>query len=158
MGTALRDFFTVLAGTAGVLGVVYIGLVLLFGQVWIDANALVIFTHGFYLLLVPPAIWMFRFRPELQSEFRSPTVKAVLDGGILVTEPCPWMGYRATVSVFKIQDDVEMLVFSAYVLNIQSNKLVQISPTHSWESQVDIGQLRASRDKLLIKPGHVYEQ
>ena len=122
----LKDFLVVLAAVASVLGVIYIGMTLTLGQLWIDTNANLVFLHGVYWLLIPPSIWMFRYRPSGQAGFQSPKVKVILDDGMIIAEPCEWMGHRTTVSVFKFQDDVEQFVFLAYVVNIQTNKLVQI--------------------------------
>ncbi len=157
MPTPLKEFLTVLVGTTGVLGVIYIGLSLTLGQDWIDTNAMFVFVNGVYWLLIPPLVWMVRFRPAAQFGFRSPKVKVILEDGKIITEPCEWMAYRTAVSVFKFQDDVEQFVFSAYVFNIQSNKLVQLVPISSAEVDFDVGKLKEMKEKLLIKPGHMHE-
>lgn len=157
MPLPLKDFLVVLAAVASVLGVIYIGMTLTLGQSWIDTNANLVFLHGVYWLLIPPAIWMVRYRPTIQAGFQSPKVKVILDNGMIVAEPCEWMAHRTAVSVFKFQDEVEQLVFSAYVVNIQSNKLVQLLPISAEGHGYDVSKLREIREKLLIKPGHLHE-
>ncbi len=156
MPVYLRDFLIVLAGTSSVLGAGYVFMLLTLGQLWVDSNASVIFAHALYWLLLPPVIWMVRFRPSDRSGFRSPRVKIILPDGVIITEPCEWMGYRTSVAVFKLQDDVEQLVFSAYVSNIQQNKMVQLMQI-SGGRDVDVSKLNEIRDKILIKPGQHYE-
>lgn len=155
MPARLKDFLIVLAGTSSLLGIIYIGLTLTFGQTWISSNATMVFVNGLYLLLIPPFVWMVRFRPEDASGFSSPKVKVILDDGTIITEPCGWLSYRTTVSVFKLQDDVEQFVFPAYVINIQSNKLIQLTSISSTEDEIDAVELREMKEKLLIKPGHL---
>lgn len=155
MPVPLRDFFIVLTGSAGVLGVVYLGITLIFGQTWIDSNALAIFTHGLYWLLIPPAVWAVRFRKEDQLGFISPKIKMVMDNGLIITEPCEWMGHRTALSVFKMQDEVEIFQFSAYVVNVQSNSIIQIFPIQGDEDPIDINHLRENKEKIIFKPGQM---
>jgi len=157
MPDRLRDFLIVLVGASSVLGVVYIGLTLTFGQPWISSNATMIFVNGLYWLLIPPFIWMVRYRPEEKRGFLSPKVRIILDDGNLITEPCNWMAYRTAVSVFKFQDEVEQFICLAYVVNIQSNGLIQLQPIASRNGKYEVSKLREIREKLLVKPGHLHE-
>ena len=149
---SLRDFLVVLAGSASVLGIVYLGMSLTLGTSWTEANAITIFTHGVYWLLLPPAVWAVRRHPA-KAGFQSPRIKVIMDDGLVITEPCDWMGHGIIVAVFKVQDDVELFEFSAYVVNIQSNMLVQIRPDQREEQGFDIATLKREKEKLIFKPG-----
>lgn len=158
MPVPLKEFLIVLAGSASVIGAIYIGMTLILGQSWVDTHASLVFLNGVYGLLIPPLVWMVRYRPNGQTGFQSPKVKVILDDGLIIAEPCEWMGHRTAVSVFKLQDDVELFVFSAYVVNIQSNKLVQLRPILLEAAAYDVANLNEIKEKLLIKPGHLHEQ
>ena len=153
----IKDFFVVLVGTATIIGVIYLGISLVFDQVWIDTNANMIFVNGIYWLLIPPIVWTIRSRYREEGEFRSPKVKVILDNGNIITSNCNWMAYRMVVSVFKIQEEVEHFVFSAYVFNIQDNKLIQLQPIAYDGENNEISKLKEIKDQLLIKPGQMYE-
>lgn len=151
----LKTFLGVLAASASVLGILYVGLVLTLGQSWVDANAALVFTHGLYWLVIPP---IFAVAIPAQKEgtgFHSPAIKKVMDDGLLIVEPCEWLGHRTGVAVFKVQDDVELFVFAAQVINIQSNKLVQLQPITQDSEPLDPVKLREIKEKLLIKPGRI---
>jgi hypothetical protein len=150
---SLKTFAAVLAASASVLGIVYVGLVLTLKQVWVDANAALVFTHGFYWLLFPPIFAILFTAQKVATGFHSP--KKIMDDGLLIVEPCEWLGHRTGVAVFKVQDDVELYVFSAQVVNIQSNKLVQLQPILPDSEPLDPVKLREIKEKLLIKPGQV---
>lgn len=158
MHVTLGEFLKILAGTASVLAIIFIGLSLTFGETWITANAGYIFLNGLYLLVIPPCLWILRRRPENEAGFHSPKVKFILESGIIVTEPCEWLGYRTAVSVFKFQDEVEHFVFAAFVINIQSNGLVQLQPIYTDASKQEISRIKEIKDILLIKPGHVHDR
>ncbi len=151
----LKMFLAVLAASASVLGIVYIGLVLTLGQPWIDANAALVFTHGVYWLLIPPVISVATLAQKETTGFHSPKIKKIMDDGLLIVEPCDWLGHQTGVAVFKVQDDVELFVFSAQVINIQSNKLVQLQPIGRESEKIDPVRIREIKEKLLIKPGRI---
>lgn len=89
----------------------------------------------------------------MKAGFQSPKIKVIMDDGLIITEPCDWMGHGVIVTVFKVQDDVELFEFSAYVVNIQSNMLVQIRSDHREKQPVDIDTLKRDKEKLIFKPG-----
>jgi hypothetical protein len=155
MSAALKTFLGVLAASASVLGIVYVGLILTFGQAWVDSNAALVFTNGLYWLLFPPIIFVSIFGQKETSGFHSPTIKKVMDSGLLIVEPCEWLGHGTGVAVFKVQDDVELFEFAAQVINIQSNKLVQLQPIMQDSEPFDPVKFREIKEKLLIKPGRI---
>lgn len=155
MPVPLKTFSKVLAASASVLGIVFIGLILTLGQKWIDENAALVFTHGLYLLLIPPLYALASASRNEGVGFHSPKIKKVMDDGLLIVEPCEWLGHRTAVAVFKVQDDVELFVFAAEVLNIQSNKLVQLQPISPESEPLDPAKIREIKEKLLIKPGRI---
>jgi hypothetical protein len=155
--SGLRDFLIVLAGAASVVGICYVGMTLLKGQEWIDSNADLILAHELNWLLIPPGVWFFRYQPNADSGFTSPKVKVVLNNGSLVTEACDWMGLRTSVSVFQVQDDVEILMFPACVVNIHSNKLVQLVPITDGLALGIVDKLQSIKKDFLIKPGQLHE-
>ena len=157
MNSRLRDFLIVLAGTASTIAAIYLLMSLIVSEQWIESNSLIIFTHGLYLLLLPPLLWAVRYRPSSDNGFVPPRVRLILENGSIITEPCEWLGYRTTVSVFKMQEDVEMYVFEAYVSNIQANKLVQLAPIEKSFEPEAINTLKSIKAHLLIKPGHIHE-
>jgi hypothetical protein len=143
-----------LAATAGVVGVVYIGLILTLGQAWIDSNAGLVFTNGVYLLLIPPMMIFVAITAQKKaSGFHSPTIKKIMEDGLLIVEPCEWLGYGTAVAVFKVQDGVELFEFAARVINVQSNKLVQLKPIMQDSEPFNCVKFREIKEKLLIKPG-----
>lgn len=156
MPPSLKTFLTVLAATAGFLSFVYLGLGLTLKQTWIDANAALVFTHGLYWLLIPPALaTCFRDKKEATG-FHSPAIKKIMDDGLVIVEPCEWLGHGTWVTVFKVQDDVELFVFAAEVINIQTNKLIQLKQiTEDSDPLLDPEKLREIKEKLLIKPGRI---
>lgn len=149
----LKSFLTVLAATASILGIVYVGLVLTLKQTWIDANAALVFTHGLYWLLIPPVFAVSIRAQKEATGFHSPAIKQIMDDCLMIVEPCEWLGHRTAVTVFKVQDDVELFVFAAQVINIQSNKLIQLQPITEDSEPLDPMKLREIKEKLLIKPG-----
>lgn len=152
---AVKTFLVVLAASASVLGIVYIGLILTFSQDWVDSNAALVFTNGIYWLLFPP---FFAVAVSVQKEtsgFHSPSIKKIMESGLLIVEPCEWLGHGTAVAVFKVQDDVELFEFAAEVINIQSNKLVQLKPILQDSEQFDPVKFREIKEKLLIKPGRI---
>lgn len=155
MPVSLKTFLTVLAASASVLGIVYVGLVLTLGQVWVDTNAALVFTHGLYWLLIPPVFAISMHAQKEATGFHSPAIKKIMDDGLLIVEPCEWLGHRTGVAVFKVQDDVELFVFAAQVINIQSNKLVQLQPIIQDSEPLYPVRLREIKEKLLIKPGRI---
>jgi hypothetical protein len=152
---ALKTFLAVLAASASVLGIVYIGLILTVGQAWVDTNAVLVFVNGLYWLLIPPIFAVSISAQKETSGFHSPTIKKILDNGLLLVEPCEWLGHGTGVAVFKVQDDVELFEFAAQVINIQSNKLVQLQPIIQDSVPFDPVKFREIKEKLLIKPGRI---
>lgn len=152
MPKSLKEFLAVLAGTASVLGLVFIGIVLTLGQGWVDGNSALILTHGIYLLLLPPGLWAVRRNPE-KSDFESPAVKKVLENGILLLAPCGWMGHQTAVAIYKIEDDVELFLATGRVHNIQSNGLVQVKIVAEDESRLQTARISEIKSNLRIKPG-----
>lgn len=155
MTAPLKMFFVVLAASASVLGIVYIGMILTLGQAWVDNNAALVFTNGLYWLLIPPVYAAASSRLSNKAGFHSPKIKKVLEDGLMIVEPCEWLGHRTAVAVFKVQDDVELFEFAAQVINIQSNKLVQLKPIWPDSDPLDPVKLRETKEKLLIKPGRI---
>lgn len=155
MPALLKTFLTVLAATASVLAIVFVGLVLTLGQAWVDDNSALVFTHGLYLLLMPPLYALASASQKDGVGFHSPKIKKVMDDGLLIVEACEWLGHGTAVTVFKNQDDVELFVFAAKVINIQSNKLVQLQPIPTETEPLDPTKTREIKEKLLIKPGHI---
>ena len=151
----LKAFLTVLAASASVLGAVYLGLVLTFGQAWIDANKALVFTNGLYWLLIPPVFAVSIPKQKIGTSFHSPKIIKIIDNGLLIVEPCEWLGHGTGVSIYKVQEDVELFVFGAQVINIQSNKLVQLQPIVENAESFEISKLREIKEKLLIKPGRI---
>ena len=151
----LKTFLAVLAASASVLGIVFVGLVLTLGQGWVDANAALVFTNGLYWLLIPPIFAVAIPAQKEATGFHSPTIKKIMDDGLLIVEPCEWLGHGTGVAVFKVQDDVELFVFAAQVINVQSNKLVQLQPILQDSEPLDPVKLREIKEKLLIKPGRI---
>lgn len=151
----LGIFLKVLAASASVLGIVYIGLILTVGQVWVDTNAALVVTNGLYWLLIPPFFAIVIANQKKALGFHSPAIKKVMKNGLLIVEPCEWLGHGTGVAVFKVQDDIELFEFAAYVVNIQSNKLVQLEPIMQDSEQFDPEKFREIKEKLLIKPGRV---
>jgi hypothetical protein len=152
---SLKTFLTVLVGSAGVLGIVYLGLDLTFGRVWIDSHAALVFTHGLYWLLIPPIFVAAIPTQKEVAGFHSPKIKKIMDDCLIIVEPCEWLGHRTGVAVFKVQDDVELFMFAAEVINIQSNKLVQLKPIIQDSDPLDAAKLRDIKETLLIKPGRI---
>lgn len=149
--TETRTFFTALAGTASVLGVLYIGTALVAGQQWISDNAALILSHGIYWLIVPPVLAILLNRNSNDS-FSPPKVRKVLEGGILLVEQSDWLSHRTSVAVYIAEDDVERLACAGEVVNIQSNGLIQIETIPI--SDIDLEEtLRSQRQNLLVKPG-----
>lgn len=144
-----------LAASASVLGIVYIGLILTLGQSWIEGNGALVFTHGLYWLLFPPIIAVIISVQSETTGFHSPKIKKILEDGLIIVEPCEWFGHGTGVAVFKVQDDVELFEFSAQVINIQSNKLIQLQPNVQEQEQLYLAKLREIKEKLLIKPGRI---
>lgn len=144
-----------LAASASVLGAVYIGLILTVGQAWVDSNAALVFTNGLYWLLFPPIFSVAITALNKTSGFHSPTIKKIMEDGLLIVEPCEWLGHGTAVAVFTVQDGVELFEFAAQVINIQSNKLVQLRPITSDSEPFDPVKFREVKEKLLIKPGRI---
>lgn len=151
----LKNFLAVLAAAASFLGIVYVGLLLTLGQAWVDANAALVFTHGLYWLFIPPFIASAVSAQKGTTGFHSPAIKKIMDDGLLIVEPCEWLGHGTGVAVFKVQDDVELFAFPAQVINIQSNKLVQLQPITQDSEPPDPVKLREIKERLLIKPGRI---
>jgi hypothetical protein len=151
----LKTFLAVLAAAASVLGIVYVGLILTLGQAWIDSNAGLVFTNGLYWLLIPPIFSVATTAQKKPSGFHSPNIKKIMEDGLLIVEPCEWLGHGTGVAVFKVQDGVELFEFAAQVINIQSNKLVQLRPIMPDSEPFEYVKLREIKEKLLIKPGRI---
>ncbi|UWQ29241.1 hypothetical protein [Leisingera sp. M523] len=150
--TKTKVFFQALAGTASILGVVFIALSLLLDEIWRAENALLIFTNGFYLFVFPPIIILLLADKPSES-FKSPTIKKVMSEDILLVESSEWLGHQTAVAIYKIDEDYEQLVALGEVINVQSNGLVQIAFSkypHEEANSLDFNEIRA---KLMIKPG-----
>lgn len=155
MKIPIEAFLKVLAASASVLGIVYIGMALVLGQQWIEDNAALIFTNGLYWLLIPPFFAAVISSQNENVGFHSPKIKKIMDDGLIIVEPCEWLGHQTAVAVFKMQDDVELFVLAAQVINIQSNKLVQLRHIPQSSDPPDPNKLRDIKEKLLIKPGRI---
>ncbi|NIY70943.1 hypothetical protein HCZ30_00670 [Marivivens donghaensis] len=152
--TQFRDFIIVLVGAAGVVGFLLYLLSLVVDETWWERNTLLVGTHGFYLFLLPPLLWAFRFRH--QDGFQSPTVRKILDNGLILVEPCDWLGHGIGVSIFRASDDLEIFVGCARVMNIQTNRIVQLRLTSAEDDEVStIKEMADFRKDLVIKPGHM---
>lgn len=111
--------------------------------------------NGLYWLLIPPIFAVVIYAQKETSGFHSPTIKKIMENGLLIVEPCEWLGHGTAVAVFKVQDDVELFEFAAQVINIQSNKLVQLQPIMQDFELFEPVKFREIKEKLLIKPGRI---
>lgn len=95
---------------------------------------------------------------QCPTYYGSPTVRGVFrDGCLLLVEYSSWLGVGISVSIYVAENELERLVCAGEVINVQSNKLVQIkisSSTTGMRYSKDIwSALENQRENLIIRPG-----
>lgn len=148
---ALIAFGTAIGVIGGILSFFYLGILVWVGDQWIEEQRLSIFWHGFYWFLLMLVTWYF-ISAEKPDGFESPTVISVLDNGLLVVSASSWLGMNVSTAIYHLDDQFERFVCKGRVVNIQTNKLVQIE-TSGKDGYLET--LRTSRKQLLVKPGMV---
>ena len=143
----------------GILAVVaaMIGMTASIGGEWVKSHAVwIVIVGGHWVAILHLLRWL--FERECPAYYDSPTVRSTLrEHDLLIVEPSPWLGYGVATSVFVAQDDLELLVCTGRVVNVQLNDLVQIeidaagagmqSEDHVWQA------LKEKRGSLIIRPG-----
>ena len=143
-------------GTLAVVGAV-IGMVVFVGGESVKSNAGVIVAIGCHWVVLVHLAWCL-LQHECPTYYGNPTVRnALRKRELLIVEPSPWLGYGVATSVFVAQDDLELLVCTGRVVNVQLNELVQIevdSGSAGMESADEVWQvLENERNSLIIRPG-----
>lgn len=154
MKKLLQELLGILAATALILGIIFMGMSLLLEETWIKSHSVLIFTNGFYLYLFPLVVWVVAKNTQTPS-FVSPKVRKVLEEGILLIDRCEWMGHQTAVAIYKIDDDVERLLGAGTVHNIQSNGFIQLKVVLGDGQEFNAERFSEMRQNLKIKPGVV---
>lgn len=147
-----KSFLVVLAGSASVIGLIFIGTSLLMGTEWIEKYRLFILSHGVYWLIFPPILWAFR-TSSTQPIFQSPEVKKTLGNSVILVDRSDWLSHQTAVAVYYTDDEVERMLCIGQVINIQTNGLIQIELQPPNETGDFDKKLADLRQNLLIKPG-----
>lgn len=134
-----------------------IGLVLVVGGESIEPYTWIILTLGVHWVVLLHLAHRL-LEHECPMYYGSPRVRSALRGDrLLIVERSPWLGYGVATSVYVSQADLERLVCTGWVVNVQQNDLVQIeidSGGTGMQDEDDLWQvLEHQRESLIIRPG-----
>ena len=147
-----KSFGGALAVVAGVITLAFLSLEWVQGRIgWI----VLLGVHWTFILHFARCM----LEHQCPTYFGNPKVRSVLrDDHLLIVERSPWLGVGVSTSVYAVEDELERLVCTGQVINVQLNDLVQIrvAPTTAgmtcWK---DIWSALDSQhaDSLIIRPG-----
>ena len=128
-----------------------------FGDTWRAGYANIATVNAIYLSVILYLLWFIlsRSSPDFLG---TPVVRAIHDKSLLLVDGAPWLSLGVMAAIYTKENDYERLVCTGEVINVQANRLVQVSIR---EVDHAFGDLEAvekklaeiNKDSILIRPG-----
>gem|GEM_PF-5279744 len=127
------------------------------GEQWRVAFSNIAVVNGFYWNLIFYLMWILLNR-ETPDFLGIPIVKAIHDKRMLIVDGAPWLSLGVLTAIYVKDGEYERLVCTGEVINVQTNKLVQILVREHEDAYEDIDAAteklaQTSKDAILIRPG-----
>lgn len=127
------------------------------GEDWRVSYSNLAIVNGVYWILLLYLLWIILSR-NTPDFLGVPLVKAIHDKKLLIVDGAPWLSLGVMTAIYVKDGEYERLVCTGEVVNVHTNKLVQIHIRGYEEIYNDIEAVgeklnQTSKDAILIRPG-----
>lgn len=127
------------------------------GEDWRLEYSNLAIVNGIYWILLLYLFWIILSR-NAPDFLGVPIVKAIHDKKILIVDGAPWLSLGVMAAIYVKDGEYERLVCTGEVVNVQTNKLVQIHIRDYEDIYNDIEAAGeklnlTSKEAILIRPG-----
>ncbi|MBB3568722.1 hypothetical protein [Rhizobium sp. BK491] len=127
------------------------------GEQWRVTYSNIAILNGVYCILILYLLWII-LSHDTPDFLGVPVVKAIHDKKLLIVEGTPWLSLGVMTAIYIKDGEYERLICTGEVVNVQTNRLVQILVR---ENDDVFGDIDAATEKLaqtakgaiLIRPG-----
>lgn len=153
----VKIYFKVLSVAIGICGAV-ITMITSFASEFFEEFNRYIFIHAAYLTLGGAAVYTLWGMTKPKFAFVSPKIIRVYkEDKLILAEESDWMGIRTTLAIYIDKDGLERLVCGAVVINVQSDRLVQLEIIKLANDPTDVNdimkRIEDSQKSVIIRPG-----
>jgi hypothetical protein len=152
-----KNFLNRLFVAISICGVV-VTMLISFANEFFEEFRYYIFTHAIYLTLGCAAVYTLWGMTKPKFAFVSPKIIRVYkEDKLILAEESDWMGIRTALAIYIDKDGLERLVCGAVVINVQSDRLVQLEIIKLANDPTEVNdimkRIEDSQKSVIIRPG-----